>query len=137
MISRLSAAVLTLALSSICALNANAQTWQQLVQQIALKSGETAEIGDIYWVIGCKSQLINPPEVTVMDGPPGVSAVLTEAMVTPRFQQCPKPVKGWKLKVTAGEIDDQSNSIMTIRIRYKTRDGQRDRSMNLGLALFP
>jgi hypothetical protein len=58
-------------------------------------------------------------------------------MVLPRIQQCPRPVSGGKLSVTAGTIDDQSNSLMTVRIRYKTRDGIRDKSITFTIALFP
>jgi len=115
----------------------SAQSWQMNTQSFAMKSGETTEVGDIYWVINCRSQLTSTPEVTIMDGPPGITAAIEEAMVTPRFQQCPKPVKGGKLKLTAGTIDDQTNSLMTLRIRYKTRDGDRDRSMSFTIALFP
>jgi hypothetical protein len=116
---------------------AQAQSWQMNTQSLALKSGESTEVSDLYWVVNCRSLLTTTPEVTILDGPPGVSATVTEAMVTPRFQQCPKPVAGGKLKVTAGTIEDQSNSIMTIRIRYKTRDGIRDKSMTFTVALFP
>jgi hypothetical protein len=117
--------------------NAQAQSWQMNTQSLALKSGESTEVSDLYWVVNCKALLTTTPEVTILDGPPGVTATVTEAMVTPRFQQCPKPVAGGKLKVTAGTIEDQSNSIMTIRIRYKTRDGIRDKSMTFTVALFP
>lgn len=72
-----------------------------------------------------------------MDGPPGVTATVEEAMVLPRFQQCPKPVKGGKLRLTAGTVDEQSNSLMTVRVRYKTRDGDREKSLSFTIALFP
>jgi hypothetical protein len=117
--------------------SAQAQSWQMNTQSLALKSGESTEVSDLYWVVNCKSLLTATPEVTILDGPPGVTATVTEAMVTPRFQQCPKAVTGGKLNVMAGKIEDQSNSVMTIRIRYKTRDGVRDKSMTFTVALFP
>ncbi len=116
---------------------AQAQSWQMNTYSIALKSGESTEIGDLYWVMNCKSQLTSPPEVTIMDGPPEVTATVTEAMVTPRFQQCPKAVSGGKLILAAGKIEDQSNSVMTVRIRYRTRDGVREKSMTFNVSLFP
>jgi hypothetical protein len=106
-------------------------------QSFALKSGEITEVADLYWVINCKSQLTGPPEVTVLDGPPGVTASVAEAMVVPRFQQCSKPVSGGKLKLTVGAIEDESDTRMTLRIKYKTKDGDRDRSMTFSIALFP
>jgi len=116
---------------------ARAQSWQMNTQSYALKSGESTEVGDLYWVVNCQSQLQGPPEVTIMDGPPGVTASVTEAMVVPRFQQCAKAVKGAKLKLSAHEIQEPSNSLMTLRIRYRTKDGVRDKSMNFTISLFP
>jgi len=114
-----------------------AQFWQMNTQSYALKNGESVEIGDLYYVMSCQSQLLSPPEVTIMDGPPGVTASVTEAMVVARYQQCPKPVKGGKLKITAEKIEEPSNSIMTLRVRFNTKDGVRDKSMSFSLALFP
>jgi hypothetical protein len=128
---------MSLLLGSTLSSGTLAQSWQFNTQSLALKSGETSEVADLYWVSNCKSLLTEKPEVTIMDGPPGVTATVEEAMVTPRIQQCPKPVKGRKLKVTAGTVDDQTNSIMTLRIRYKTRDGDRDQAMTIKMSLFP
>ncbi len=40
---------------------------------IALRSGESAELGATYWVVNCRSILKSTPEVEILDGPPGVS----------------------------------------------------------------
>jgi hypothetical protein len=38
---------------------------------IALKSGESFELGDVYWISStCNSMLIGTPEVEILDGPP-------------------------------------------------------------------
>ena len=58
-------------------------------------------------------------------------------MVMPRFQQCAKPVKGGKLKLIAQKVEEPSNSLMTLRVRYKTKDGVRDKSMSFTISLFP
>jgi hypothetical protein len=128
---------LIICLSSISASSVQAQSWQMNTQSFALKSGESVEVMDLYWVVNCRSQLTSPPEVTVLDGPPGATASVTEAMVLPRFQQCSKPVKGAKLRLSADKIEDQSYSMMTLRIKYKTKDGEREKSMTFSLALFP
>jgi hypothetical protein len=135
--SRSIARYTSLFLCALAATAASAQSWQFNSQEIALKSGETAEVMDLYWVTNCKSLLTATPEVTIMEGPPGVTAVVEEAMVVPRFQQCANTVKGAKLRLKAGAIDDQTNTLMTLRIRYKTKDGDRDRSMSLKMSLFP
>lgn len=134
---RFSARMAVTCLGLLTGSSAQSQSWQFNAQSIALKSGESTEVADVYWVMNCRSLLLSLPEVTILDGPPGVTAAITEAMVVPRFQQCPKPVRGGKLRLTADKIDDASNTIVTIRVRYKTKDGVRDRSMTFPLALFP
>lgn len=134
---KLIACVMMIGLGSVFANRAQAQSWQLNSQSYALKSGENLEVMDLYWVTNCQSLLTSPPEVTVLDGPPGVTVSTTEAMVTPRFQQCAKPVKGAKLKLNADKIEDQSYTMMTLRIKYKTKDGERERSMTFNIALFP
>lgn len=116
---------------------AEAQNYQLKQGSFALKGGESTEVGDLYYVVNCHSLLTAPPEVTVLDGPPGVTVSATEAEVLPRMQNCPRPVKGAKLMMKAGPVDDQSSSLMTVRIRYPTKDGAREQSMTFSLALFP
>jgi len=115
----------------------HAQSWQTKGVSVALKSGETTEVQDLYWVINCQSQLLEKPEATIMEGPPGVSLSVAEAMVLPRFQQCPKAIKGAKLFMTAQKIEEQSSSVMTVRLKYKTKDGPREQALNFTISLFP
>ncbi len=116
---------------------AEAQAYQLKQGSYALKSGESIEVSDLYWVINCRSQLTGAPEATILDGPPGVSVDVTEALVTPRAQNCPRPVKGAKLTLKAATLDDESNSLMTIRIKYPTKDGTREQDLVYSIALFP
>src|SRR5262249_33788067 len=110
---------------------------QPTLASFALKSGESTDVTEIYFVANCRSLLRSVPEVTIVDGPPGVTATITEAMVLPRQQQCAKPVSGGMLKLTAGEIAEPSNTTITLRITYRTKDGNRQRSHSFNLALFP
>jgi hypothetical protein len=121
------------ALLSLGATTASAQT----IMTYALKSGESVEISSLYYVSNCQSVVIAPIEVTMLDGPPGVTAAAQQAMVVPRNQQCARPVQGAKLIVTAGQIEDASRTLATLRIRYKTKDGVRDLSQSFYLQLFP
>ena len=113
------------------------QTWPPLAGSAS--SGSQQHLFDHLVSAGqnCQSLLTGTPEVTVLDGPPGVSASVTEAMVLPRLQQCARPVKGAKLRLIADKIEDQSYSIATLRIKYKTKDGERARSLTFSLSLFP
>jgi hypothetical protein len=106
-------------------------------QTIALKSGESTEVFNLYWVEGCRSTLKSPPEVEIVDGPPQVSASVKEAMVLPRWQTCSKPVQGGILVLSAKEIEDPSFSRLTVRVIYKTRDGERKWSEVFNLQLIP
>ena len=104
---------------------------------IALRSGESAELGPLYWVVNCRSVLNSTPEAEILDGPPGVSVATKAAMVTPRAQRCPKPVAGAMLVITAGNIEDHSYTTLTIRVTYRGRDGDRKSSAIYNLSLFP
>jgi hypothetical protein len=115
-----------------------AQTIQRSVWDIALKSGETTELGDVYWIASnCKSLLKGPPAVEILDGPPGVTVAINPAKVVPHFYSCSNPVAGAKLLLTASDIQDYSYTRLVLRITYKTVDGDRQRSENFNIALFP
>jgi hypothetical protein len=104
---------------------------------IALKSGESTEVGDLYWVTNCRSLLRSPPEAEVLDGPPGVSVTVKAAMIIPRALKCANQVAGGKLVITAQNIEDTSYTQLTIRVTYRTRDGDRKFSRVYDLSLFP
>lgn len=104
---------------------------------VAIKSGETLDLGQVYWVSQCRSLLKETPTVEVLDGPPQISASIKEAMVVPRWQGCAKGVNGGILQVSAKDIDDPSFTHLTLRIHYKTRDGDRRRGAVINLQLVP
>jgi len=104
---------------------------------IALKSGESTEVGNLYFIADCRSILKSPPEVEILDGPPQVSAAVKEAMILPRAHNCSKPVHGGILVLSAKEIEDPSYSRITVRLIYKTRDGDRKWSQVFNLQLLP
>jgi hypothetical protein len=129
--------VLSLVLSMFCG-GAQAQSIQFTVKDISLKSGETTELGDVWFInANCKSMLKATPQVEILDGPPGVIAAINAAKVVPHFYGCAKPVAGGKLVITAQDIDDYSYTRMVLRINYKTLDGDRQRTENINLTLFP
>ena len=64
---------------------AQAQSIEFTVKEIALKNGDSTELGDVYFInTNCKSVLKSTPEVEILDGPPGVTAVINAAKVVPR-----------------------------------------------------
>jgi hypothetical protein len=126
-------------LSTFClGLVSSVASAQTFVPTISLKGGESAELSNVSWTVNCKSMLKDTPEVEIVDGPPGVTASIRPGMVLPRVANCAKPVEGGTVVLTAGkEIDDPSNTRITLRVKYKTKDGNRQSSMVYNLALFP
>ena len=111
---------------------------QAQTTQLALKSGESSEIADIYYISrDCKSLLKATPAVEILDGPPGVTATINPADVVPHTYSCAKPVKGGKLVISAKDIHDHSSSRMVLRINMQTLSGDRQFSRNINLTLFP
>ena len=104
---------------------------------IALKSGESVEVGNVYYTINCRSLLKSPPEVEILEGPPGVTATVKEAMVLPRVGRCAHRVPGGTLVLTAKEVEDPSYTPLTLRFIYKTKDGERKFSQVFNLSLLP
>ena len=121
---------------SLLGAGAQAQTVRN-VPSIALKNGESTELGDLYWVVNCKSLLKSAPEAEILDGPPGVTVTVKEGMVLPRAQKCANRVQGGTLLIAAKEIEDHSVSEFTVRITYRSRDGERKLTSVYNLALFP
>ncbi len=133
-------AVLTIVHLGIVGVVGSAEAHAQTITNsptIALKSGESVELGQIYWVVNCRSVLNGTPEAEILDGPPGVSVAIKAAMVTPRAQRCSKPVSGGMLLITAGSIEDPSYTTLTVRVTYRSRDGVRKPSLTYNLSLIP
>lgn len=117
---------------------ASAQTIQRATSDIALKNGESTEFMDLYLIsTDCKSLLVGMPDVEIMEGPPGVSVAAKPAKVVPRAHSCANAISGGKLTITANGIEEYSRSTMVVRITYKTRSGNRQRSHNIRVTLFP
>ena len=115
-----------------------AQTIQFTAVDIALKNGESAEIANVFYIsLTCKSLLKGTPAVEILDGPPGVAAVINPANVVPREVGCANPVGGGKLVVTAGNVEAYSYTRMVLRINFKTLNGDRQQSVNINVTLYP
>ena len=106
-------------------------------QRIALKSGESVTLGPVYWVVNCRSTMVGLPEIEILDGPAGLTLSLREAMVLPRRQNCPAKVAGALLTATASDIKEPIEAKLTYRLKYTTKDGDRQTSNIYGVSLFP
>jgi hypothetical protein len=118
--------------------DAKAQTVYLNVHNLALKSGESAGLADVYYIsTDCKSLLKATPEVEILDGPPGVTAAIKEDKVVPRGFSCTKPVPGGKLIITANEVEEYGRARMVLRIKMKTSIGDRQYSKDVNISLIP
>jgi hypothetical protein len=118
--------------------HAGAQSISSGVRHIALKSGESTEVNDVYFIShNCKSLLKGAPDVEILDGPPGVTAAISVEKVVPRTFGCAKPVSGGKLIVTAKDIQEYSHTRMVLRVNLKTLNGDRQYSENIDITLYP
>jgi len=104
---------------------------------VALRSGESEELAELYYQRNCVSLLNKPPQVEIVQGPPGVTAEVKDAMVLPREFKCPNPIKGVKLFIAAKTVEDPSYSTLILRITYDTREGERKQSETINLYLVP
>ena len=132
--SSLNAFLIITSLASASTL-ASAQAHAQ--QNIAMKNGESLELGNVWWVINCRSIMVGLPEVEILEGPPGLTLSIKEAMVLPRRLNCARQVPGGILVATAKDVTDPVQGRLVYRIKYKTKDGDRQLSSTYGVSLFP
>jgi len=105
--------------------------------KIVLKGGESVEIKNVYYVSNCRSIMIGLPEVEVLEGPSQVTLSVKEGMVLPRRQNCANRIPGGTLMATAKEVSEPLQAKVTYRVKYKTKDGDRQRGDSFLLSLFP
>ena len=105
--------------------------------RVALKSGESTDLDVLYFVGNCKSILVSKPEVEILEGPPELSLSVREEMVLPRRQACSNKVSGGILVLKAADVSESKQARLTYRIKYKTKDGDRQRSNVYNVSLFP
>jgi hypothetical protein len=106
-------------------------------QRVALKSGESTDLGTVYFIVNCKSMVVGDPEVEALDAPDEVTLTIRREMVLPRAQNCPNKVQGGTVVLTAKDVKEPMEFRLTYRIKYKTKDGDRQRSNVFNVSLFP
>ena len=81
--------------------------------------------------------MIGLPEIEILEGPTGVSFAIKEEQVLPRRQGCAAKVPGGKLILTANGITERTEANLVYRLKYKTKDGDRQMSSVYNVSLFP
>jgi len=128
-------AMVELAIAGIT-IGASAQA-QVDVRRLGVKSGENIELGPVYFVANCRSIMIGLPEIEILEGPPELTLSIKEAQVLPRRQGCAAPVAGGKLMLSAKTVTEPREAKLIFRVKYKTKDGDRQISNSYIVSLFP
>jgi len=115
----------------VCA-DANAQP-----RRLSIKNDETIEIGTVYYIMQCRSIMIGLPEIEMLESPPGVKLSIREEPVLPRAQGCAAKVPGGTLMMTAKDVKEKVEGTMTYRLKYKTKDGERQTGNSYIVSVFP
>jgi hypothetical protein len=114
---------------------------QQLnIQNLAIKSGETLDLGPVYFIQpgNCRSLMLATPEAEILEGPPGLTVAVKESEVVPRVANCVNKIKAGTLFLSAPQqIDDSGFARLVIRVSYKTKEGDRKTSQIYNLTLVP
>jgi hypothetical protein len=127
--------IISIATASVLgAAGAHAQT---NARNIALKNGESAELQQVYWVTNCRSVMVGTPVIEILEGPEEVTLALKEGMVLPRRQNCANKVPGGTVVVTAKDVTEPKQGKLTYRVKYKTKDGERQSGHIFNVSLFP
>jgi len=125
------AAIFLIGIACLCG------TQELRAASVALKSGETVELGPVYWVARCRSIMVGTPEVEILQAPEEISLTFKEGLVLPRQTTCANQVPGGTLLISAKEVKEQKQGKLIYRIKYKTKDGDRQRAATYDVLLFP
>lgn len=129
---------LMVSITIIAAVTATRVGWAAEAENIALRGGETADLGPVFWISNCRSMLTGTPVVEVMEGPSDLSAIIKAQKVNARNQKCSKQVDGGELTISAGpDIKAREQGKMFLRVKYQTKDGERQKSREIDYTLFP
>jgi hypothetical protein len=110
---------------------------QEPLRRIAVKNGESIDLGTVYYVNNCRSIMVGLPDIEVLEGPTSVAISIREEPVLPRRQGCAAKVPGGTLVLTAKDVSEPAEAKLTYRVNYKTKDGPRQTSQAFMVALFP
>ena len=81
--------------------------------------------------------MIGMPVLDVLEGPPELTVTLKEGMILPHAQKCTRQVPGGTVVATAKEVKEPKDARLTIRLKFKTKIGERQSSNVYIVSLFP
>jgi hypothetical protein len=107
--------------------------------EISVKSGESADLGEVYWINGaCLSILKAFLGVEILEGPAGVSLKIREEDIHPARAQCANStVRGGVVVATVGNVTEKTTATLHYRVRYSVPDGEKQTTHTRVLNLNP
>ena len=81
--------------------------------------------------------MVGQPTLDVLEGLEEITIALKEGTIFPRGRNCAKPVPGGTVVVTAKHIDEPKEGRLTIRLKFNTKQGERQDSSTYLVSLFP
>ena len=87
--------------------------------------------------MNCRSILVGDPGVEVLEGPEELTLEIKKGNVIPRAQNCANPAPGGTLIATAKEVKERKDAKLTYRVKYKSKQGDRQVSGTYNVSLFP
>jgi hypothetical protein len=115
-ISKITAFLITLALALPAA------------AQMHAKSGQSIDLGAVYWVESCVSRLDGFVGVEMTSGPPGVTLDLRKEPVVASRQGCTTPVPGANVVATMPVVTQATKTTVKYRVTYLLKTGAKTQS---------
>jgi hypothetical protein len=108
---------------------------QKPPRHIALKSGESTELRNFYFVQHCRSLMIGTPVVDVLEGPEELTVSLKQGEKVPA--KCTNRVPGGTVMATAKNVTTTKQAKLTIRLKFNTKVGERQSVSSFLVSLYP
>jgi hypothetical protein len=110
----------------------------QAQQLVSLKNGEQADLGAVFWIENCQSRLVKFSGIDLLNGPPGLKLSLREEAVAPSARyNCSNRVPGATVVLSANGFTSKYEGTISYRVRYDTRDGNKQSSHSAKVQVFP
>lgn len=105
--------------------------------EISIKSGESVDLGPVYWVEGCTSLLITVVGVDFLEGPPGITLSVRREDVLPQRPGCSNKVNGGVVVASVKDVPVPAHGTLRYRVRYKTQNGTNQSTHSAQMSVYP
>jgi hypothetical protein len=106
-------------------------------EEVSIKSGESVDLGSVYWVEGCTSLLVNVVGVDLLEGPPGVTLSVRREDVLPERPGCTKKVNGGVVVASVKDVAIPVHGVLRYRVRYTMSDGTNQSTHTRQIGPYP